>query len=133
MAPSTPAFLRLLVSNEAPDPAQIFSVQEILRNKEAELSDLAAEISKLQSSIKTLQNQRAHLASEIHQYNYIFAPIRRVPPEIIGEIFLLSHSSIALRLPQQHSGATPLEVGAYLQLVEKRRPFAWPAVGCAGF
>ncbi|KAJ6542757.1 hypothetical protein B0H19DRAFT_1171788 [Mycena capillaripes] len=48
MLRSTASFPPLLVSNEALHLVQISLVQEILQNKKAELSDLAADISKLQ-------------------------------------------------------------------------------------
>ncbi|KAJ7468674.1 hypothetical protein FB451DRAFT_962664, partial [Mycena latifolia] len=47
-----------------------------------------AEISALQSRLQTLQSKRADLASEMDRFNSILAPIRQLPPEIIGEIFL---------------------------------------------
>ncbi|KAJ7145778.1 hypothetical protein C8R44DRAFT_655707 [Mycena epipterygia] len=78
----------LLQSNDAPRPNQSPLVKKILRTKEAELATLAAEISKLQFALETLQSTHTHLASEINQYNSILAPIRRLPPEIVGEVFL---------------------------------------------
>ncbi|KAJ7145785.1 hypothetical protein C8R44DRAFT_2061 [Mycena epipterygia] len=78
----------LLQSNDAPRPNQSPLVKEILRTKEAELATLAAEISKLQLALQTLQSTHADLASEINQYRSVLAPIRRLPPEIVGEVFL---------------------------------------------
>ncbi|KAJ7269537.1 hypothetical protein C8J57DRAFT_1716626 [Mycena rebaudengoi] len=60
----------LLTCNDPPDPAQTVAVQGILNEKSLALSALEAQI------------------VEILEFGAILAPIRRLPPEIVGEIFL---------------------------------------------
>ncbi|KAJ7482207.1 hypothetical protein B0H11DRAFT_2022082 [Mycena galericulata] len=88
MAALTSSVAALLVSNAAPHPAQTTLTQKILEKKRTELFLLGAQISELQSRLQNLQSQHADLASEITQYQSIISPIRLLPPEIIGEIFL---------------------------------------------
>ncbi|KAJ7041232.1 hypothetical protein C8F04DRAFT_173183 [Mycena alexandri] len=78
----------LLESNDVPLPSQRSLVEEILRDKRAELAASGDAISQLQFTLNTLQAKHAELASEISQYDSILSPVRRIPPEIIGEIFL---------------------------------------------
>ncbi|KAJ7482203.1 hypothetical protein B0H11DRAFT_2022057 [Mycena galericulata] len=78
----------LLVSNDAPYPSQKFFVQETLRKKKNELLALETQISALRSRLRIVQGQHTDLAAEITQYRSIISPIRLLPPEIMGEIFL---------------------------------------------
>ncbi|KAJ7088540.1 hypothetical protein C8R43DRAFT_1050702 [Mycena crocata] len=85
---ASPSLAALFGSNDAPLPTQTILVREIVQNKEAELSALENAISELQASLQSLQDKRAELASEIRQCNGILSPVRQLPTEIIGEIFL---------------------------------------------
>ncbi|KAJ7819522.1 hypothetical protein B0H13DRAFT_2131563 [Mycena leptocephala] len=78
----------LLRSNKEPNPSDKILAEDILRDKRAELFALEDDISRLEFSLKTLRNKHAVLSSEMTQYSSILSPIRRLPPEIIGEIFL---------------------------------------------
>jgi uncharacterized protein YlxW (UPF0749 family) len=76
MALSTSTFLlALLRSNDAPLPSQKTLVHEILRDKQAELSMLADEISRLESTISSLRIKHAELASEMDQFSNILSLI----------------------------------------------------------
>ncbi|KAJ7657907.1 hypothetical protein DFH06DRAFT_1197470 [Mycena polygramma] len=78
----------LLHSNDAPHPLQTILVQGILRDKQAELSALGGEISRLERSLQTLRNKHSDLTAEMSRYSCILSPIRCLPLEIVGEIFL---------------------------------------------
>ncbi|KAJ7778438.1 hypothetical protein B0H16DRAFT_1301369, partial [Mycena metata] len=78
----------LLKSNDVPLPSQRTLVEEILRDKRAELAASGDAISQLESTLSALQAKHAELASEISQYDSVLSPVRRLPPEIVGEIFL---------------------------------------------
>ncbi|KAJ6542688.1 hypothetical protein B0H19DRAFT_1000363 [Mycena capillaripes] len=78
----------LLRSNHAPELPQKILVEEILREKEVLLSALRDEISELEFALQSLQNKYADLAADTTRYRSILSPVRRLPPEIIGEIFL---------------------------------------------
>ncbi|KAJ7260928.1 hypothetical protein B0H12DRAFT_1217875, partial [Mycena haematopus] len=93
-SPNAESLTRLLRSNDAPTPSQQNSVERILREKQTELSALGDEISGLESTLRTLRKKHGDLAAEMREYSCILSPIRRVPPEIIGEIFLYFAPSI---------------------------------------
>ncbi|KAJ7260934.1 hypothetical protein B0H12DRAFT_364483 [Mycena haematopus] len=92
--PNAGPLMLLLRSNDAPTPCQKSFVERLLRDKETELSALGDEISRLESTLRTLRKKHSDLAVEMHEYSGILSPIRRVPPEIIGEIFLYFAPSI---------------------------------------
>ncbi|KAJ7353666.1 hypothetical protein DFH08DRAFT_857434 [Mycena albidolilacea] len=98
MALTPPASLvPLLRSNDAPLAPQKLLVEEILRDKRAELSALGDEIAQLELTLWSLRTKRADLCAEVTQYSSILSPIRKVPPEIIGDIFLYFSPSIVYR------------------------------------
>ncbi|KAJ7353635.1 hypothetical protein DFH08DRAFT_739614, partial [Mycena albidolilacea] len=98
MALSPPASLvTLLRSNDAPLAPQKTLVKEMLRDKQAKLSALGDEIARLELTLWSLGKKRADLCAEVTQYSSILSPIRRVPSEIIGEIFLYFAPSMVYR------------------------------------
>lgn len=66
-----------------------------LRAKE-ELEKYDAEINHLQSTLDTLKSQRQLLARRDAEYSSYAAPIRRLPPEILQEIFLYEYHAQSL-------------------------------------
>ncbi|KAJ6542658.1 hypothetical protein B0H19DRAFT_897948, partial [Mycena capillaripes] len=77
-----------LKSNEAPSHSQRILIEEILRRTEVERSVLGDEIFRLESTLRALRSKQADLNSEMNLYSSILSPIRQLPPEIVGEIFL---------------------------------------------
>ncbi|KAJ6601628.1 hypothetical protein B0H10DRAFT_1635884, partial [Mycena sp. CBHHK59/15] len=63
-------------------------VNEILSNRKTALSELATEISELEWKLDALRSKHTEQVSEIARYTQVLSPVRRLPPEIIGEIFL---------------------------------------------
>ncbi|KAJ7269523.1 hypothetical protein C8J57DRAFT_1322216 [Mycena rebaudengoi] len=78
----------LLTCNDPPHPAQIATVQGILDEKSIALSGLKAQIAALESKLEDLRQNHEMLISEIGKFEAILSPIRRLPPEIVGEIFI---------------------------------------------
>ncbi|KAJ7160725.1 hypothetical protein C8R46DRAFT_955552 [Mycena filopes] len=78
----------LLKSNDAPLPSQRLLAEETVRNKQAQLVNLDKVISAVQLTLRNLQADRAELAAEANQYSSVLSPIRRLPAEMISEIFL---------------------------------------------
>ncbi|KAJ6501967.1 hypothetical protein C8R45DRAFT_1091879 [Mycena sanguinolenta] len=96
-----PNLAPLFASNDVPKAAHASVVQEILRDRNAtlsavktKLSEIRSEVSRLNSIIRRLKRQRSglydqkrSLRKEIHQCEGVIAPIRRLPPEVLSEIF----------------------------------------------
>ncbi|KAJ7685552.1 hypothetical protein DFH06DRAFT_1463559 [Mycena polygramma] len=85
----------LIRTNDVPQAAYRVVIEDILQTQNAVLSKLKAEISQVHSAVREMQAKRNALISEerllrakIRLYQGVFSPIRRLPPEIIGEIFL---------------------------------------------
>ncbi|KAJ7709040.1 hypothetical protein B0H17DRAFT_371406 [Mycena rosella] len=75
---------QLLNSNEPPLETDLLSMQSFVS---AHLSSLDSEISGLRARLKQLEDKRAELSSHLMQNTTILAPLRRIPPEVLGEIF----------------------------------------------
>ncbi|KAJ7656963.1 hypothetical protein DFH06DRAFT_937652, partial [Mycena polygramma] len=101
-----PVAEHLLTSNDAPKAAQIAVIEDIMQSQNATLSRLRAEVSEAHSAVRAMQakrnaiiEQEYTLLVEIQRYKLIMSPIRRLPPEIIGEIF--SYFAPSLRSDHQ--------------------------------
>ncbi|KAJ7777600.1 hypothetical protein DFH07DRAFT_876837 [Mycena maculata] len=115
---TSPSVEPLLVSNDAPQPTQTILVRAILQDKEARLLALGAEITELQVALQTLQSKYAGLAAEIIQYKSTLSPVRRIPPEIIAEIFLYFLPSLVWdeKFPKLQPSKLPWKLGHICRL-----------------
>ncbi|KAF7360838.1 F-box domain-containing protein [Mycena sanguinolenta] len=78
---------QLSATNEAPHEAELSIIRPILQKTSARLASLDAEIPRLKAHLAQLEEQRA-VISRYHAQNLsILSPLRRMPPEILGEIF----------------------------------------------
>ncbi|KAJ6563980.1 hypothetical protein B0H19DRAFT_1258501 [Mycena capillaripes] len=102
-----PDLLHLLRSNEPPQEAQIPGIRDIISDDVNRISLMDAEILSLQSQIRNLnatltQSLQKRNDATLHalQHRCILSPIRRVPPELISEIFdLVCGGETGKRLP----------------------------------
>lgn len=94
-----PRLAPLFASNDLPMAAQVTVIKEIVRERNATLSKVEAKISGLGSELypvpqtmlacrRALDDEKRALRDEMHQCQGVLSPIRRIPPEILGEIFL---------------------------------------------
>ncbi|KAJ6479284.1 hypothetical protein C8R47DRAFT_613319 [Mycena vitilis] len=86
-----------LTSNDEPKAAHIAALADIMQTQNATLAALRAEILTVHSAVlkmqvkrNTLIEQEYALLAEMHLFKGVVSPIRRLPPEILGEIFLYS-------------------------------------------
>ncbi|KAJ7888098.1 hypothetical protein B0H14DRAFT_1213384 [Mycena olivaceomarginata] len=79
-------FHRLLTSNDVPLDPQIPFIRDIV-------SDGQKKVDALEAAIARLTRKRDEIAENIRQHGAILSPIRRVPPELVCEILVLSLSS----------------------------------------
>ncbi|KAJ7442464.1 hypothetical protein FB451DRAFT_110236 [Mycena latifolia] len=77
----------LLNSNEAPLECDRPMVQSEISKTEARLASLDDEISRLRDRLQWLEEERVSLSTYRAQNNAILSPFRRMPPEVLGEIF----------------------------------------------
>ncbi|KAJ7114029.1 hypothetical protein C8R44DRAFT_549326, partial [Mycena epipterygia] len=65
----------------------VLFIQSIVSTSGSRLAYLETEISRLQERLKELEEERASLASYRAEHA-ILSPLRRIPPEVLGEIFV---------------------------------------------
>ncbi|KAF7353573.1 F-box domain-containing protein [Mycena sanguinolenta] len=74
-------------TNEPPLVAELSAIHSILEQTSAGLANLDAEISRLKDHLRDLEEKRTALSRFHSQNTQILSPLRRMPPEILGEIF----------------------------------------------
>jgi hypothetical protein len=85
----------LLNTNEPPeDPERIFT-DSVISNTETRLVWLDDEIPKLREKLKQLEYERVSLLRYVSCNKAVLAPLRRMPPEVLGEIFSWTLPTIA--------------------------------------
>ncbi|KAJ7260324.1 hypothetical protein B0H12DRAFT_1014080, partial [Mycena haematopus] len=89
IAPRTLARIsQLLTTNEPPQDAELALILPVAQKTAAQLACLDAEISRLRDQLTRLEEERAALAKYHAQNTTILSPLRRMPSEVLGEIFL---------------------------------------------
>ncbi|KAJ7260351.1 hypothetical protein B0H12DRAFT_1181996, partial [Mycena haematopus] len=78
---------QLLTTNEPPQDAELSLILPVARKTAARLACLEAEISRLRDQLTQLEEERAALAKYHAQNAIILSPLRRMPSEVLGEIF----------------------------------------------
>ncbi|KAF7336541.1 F-box domain-containing protein [Mycena sanguinolenta] len=78
---------KLSDSNRPPLASELSLIQPLIANNSARLSVLDAEISAVKDRLRQLEAERAVLSRYHAQSISILSPMRRIPPEILGEIF----------------------------------------------
>ncbi|KAJ7773582.1 hypothetical protein DFH07DRAFT_952631 [Mycena maculata] len=91
---TTPATLsrhqELLTTNDVPSDTETIFVQSVLSQGDAHLAYLDDEIAQLQARLQQLEGERVSLSHYQAQNRVIISPLRRMPPEIMGELFSLT-------------------------------------------
>jgi hypothetical protein len=78
---------------------------------EAEASSVDTEITRLRAVLLKLENTRASLLKAANQARSLVAPIRKLPPEILVEIFFLASSSIHFSGPSSSIADRAMSTG----------------------
>ncbi|KAJ7239603.1 hypothetical protein B0H12DRAFT_1135995 [Mycena haematopus] len=78
----------LLNSNEVPQDSEVPMINSAISKIDASLACIDVELVQLHSRLKQLEAERDRLSSYRTQSCAILSSLRRMPPEILGEIFL---------------------------------------------
>ncbi|KAJ7458565.1 hypothetical protein FB451DRAFT_1372254 [Mycena latifolia] len=78
----------MLTSNEPLNDAQTLHIRHVLDDTLTAISDLEGEISKTLLSLLKLENERRRRSKYAGTLKGALSPLRRIPPEILAEIFL---------------------------------------------
>jgi len=86
--PTTPV-PELLRTYHPPSTSQINSIQQVISDADSTLDALDNKILKLEDMLDDLRRRRVALDNFKQAHQAILSPMRRLPPEIIGDIFSL--------------------------------------------
>ena len=84
----------LLNTNEPPEDSDLPLIHSVISEADARLACLNDEISRLLEKLKPLEDERASLLSYRTQNKSVLSPLRRMPSEVLGEIFLWTLPSL---------------------------------------
>ncbi|KAJ7673911.1 hypothetical protein DFH06DRAFT_751319 [Mycena polygramma] len=94
---SSPELVHLLRSNDLPLDSDIPSIRGVITEGQAEIAHWDAHIDALEAQIQTLRTTLAHfverreeVAEHVRRHESIISPVRRVPLELISEIFAMA-------------------------------------------
>ncbi|KAJ6492550.1 hypothetical protein C8R47DRAFT_1121027 [Mycena vitilis] len=80
----------LLQSNDIPLETDIPFFRDIISCGQARMDQLDAQIDSLQSTLTKLTRTRGATAEYVRQHRAVISPLRRMPPELLCEIFALA-------------------------------------------
>ncbi|KAJ7602852.1 hypothetical protein DFH06DRAFT_354257 [Mycena polygramma] len=78
----------LLTSNQPPLDSDFLTVQSVLFETDARLVSVDDEIARMSQQLEKLKQKRSSLSTYRAQNGSILSLLRRMPPEILGEIFM---------------------------------------------
>ncbi|KAJ7618305.1 hypothetical protein DFH06DRAFT_97536 [Mycena polygramma] len=81
---------QLLTSNDVPSAADMLSITAILAAEQEEADALDPQIAELEVTLDHLVRRRQKHLEVIRQHRAVLSPVRRVPPELLCEIFTLT-------------------------------------------
>jgi len=77
-----------LHTNYTPTESEILQIEQFLSEPLKRLSTLDAEIKRVQSILDELHHERRALSEEIEAHRALISPIRQLPLDVLGEIFV---------------------------------------------
>ncbi|KAJ7653984.1 hypothetical protein DFH06DRAFT_1203401 [Mycena polygramma] len=90
---SLPDLSALLSSYDGPPESEVPSIRQIVADGEDILAALDAQIHELESKLAPLVQKREEVAERVRRNRAIISPVRRVPAELVCEIFALVERS----------------------------------------
>ncbi|KAF7345525.1 F-box domain-containing protein [Mycena venus] len=88
----------LLNSNEPPDDSEMTMIHSVVMDTDARLACIDADMANPHEKLKQLEEERESLSSYRTRNKAILSPLRRMPSEILGEIFWWTLPSIGYRI-----------------------------------
>ncbi|KAJ7137956.1 hypothetical protein C8R44DRAFT_559332, partial [Mycena epipterygia] len=79
-------------------------VKAVISKERARLARVEQEISRIRDRMKYLEEERASLSGHLAENTAILSPLRRTPPEVLGEIFSWTLPSVGALRREGSSG-----------------------------
>ncbi|KAJ6474143.1 hypothetical protein C8R45DRAFT_907383 [Mycena sanguinolenta] len=123
-APRTLArFPQLAATNEPPLETELSVLRPIVEKSSARLASLEAEIVRLNDRLQQLEEERTLLWRYHVQNLTILSPLRRIPPEILGQIFSWTRTRVVLGT--ENCPWVLTRVCSYWRVVALSKPSLW--------
>ncbi|KAF7345449.1 F-box domain-containing protein [Mycena venus] len=122
---------KLLNSNEVPNDSDLDFVKSDISDIDARLAVLNTEIALLRDRLKQLEGERSTLSGRRTQNIGVSSPLRRMPPEVLSEIFLCTLPLSTTVRPRFHLTDSPwvlTHVSRYWRSVCISTPALWSLV-----
>ncbi|KAJ6507839.1 hypothetical protein C8R47DRAFT_59668 [Mycena vitilis] len=87
MIPSISSIQHLMQTSNPPCDAEITVIRNFTTSARRRVTALDARIAMLKATMEQLISERDNLESQVEQCRHVLSPIRRVPPELLCEIF----------------------------------------------
>jgi hypothetical protein len=122
-----------LNTNEPPSGSEITFVHSVISKADARVAHIDEEVTELQEMLKHLRAERASLYRYRKRNRAILSPLRRMPPEMLGEIFALTVPSFNAALSGNginmvRSPWLLTQVGSLWRAVSVSTPSLWSRV-----
>ena len=101
-----PEYVVLLRNNDIPSESTIREVKESLKAPLIELKEIEVDIQRLCELVETMKIKRKTIQKRIDDYNIILSPVRRLPLDVLHEIFF--HCLPTHRNPIMSSSEPPV-------------------------
>ncbi|KAJ7735862.1 hypothetical protein DFH07DRAFT_927960, partial [Mycena maculata] len=132
-----PALTCLFYNNDAPTDYQIGQIEYLLDAGETELADISDAITKLSLVVSRLEILQKYRARSLVPLRRVLSTVRRIPPEILADIFLCCRDNSA---KSSHYSVTdareaPLllaRVSSHWRNVVHNTPGLWDTVSLSG-
>ncbi|KAF7336538.1 hypothetical protein MSAN_02285900 [Mycena sanguinolenta] len=118
-------FVQLSATNEPPLEAELAIIRPIVEKTSGRLVSLEAEISRLTARLRELKEERAVLLRYHVQNTSIASAVRRIPAEILGEIFSHTLPSIHFLFGAHNSPWVLTQVCSRWRAIASSRPSLW--------
>ncbi|KAJ7609099.1 hypothetical protein FB45DRAFT_1067125 [Roridomyces roridus] len=122
----------LVTSNDTPAGAELAFIQSVVSDSGARLDYLDSEISRLQDRLDQLQGERTRLSAYHSLNTSILSPLRRMPPEILVQIFVwtlpTSHERSGDVYDTQRSPWTLAQVSSRWREIALSTPSLWSMI-----
>ncbi|KAF8195629.1 hypothetical protein K438DRAFT_1826258, partial [Mycena galopus ATCC 62051] len=122
-------FANRLNTNYVPSDSETLEIRALLVDPEAQLARIDAQIKEVENTLDQLKTQRASLRQPIDAHRALISPIRRIPQDVLIEIFLSC-------LPSEHNAIidpaeAPLVLGRicrYWKSIAYSTPMLWSSL-----
>ncbi|KAH9475801.1 hypothetical protein JR316_0011361 [Psilocybe cubensis] len=122
-----------LHSSFVPTPMDEIVIESGIQNVKSTLNSVNEQISRLRSTLAELETYREDLHTTLLQHRSVLSSQRKLPPEILGEIFLLAADGCRLTWPPTNASADEMpwllcKVCSYWRTVAYSLPKLWSEV-----